>query len=179
MDYQIRLVQAGDEWLLNDFYSQNKAHLTPWEPARAANFYSVEHWCERIAVLLQAHERQIAFSFVILDQNEQQVLGVINYTSVSGYPLYACNLGYALAESAQHKGIMRSALAITNGWMFEQMNLHRIMACYIPRNLASEKVLKSLNFQHEGTAQDYLLINGKWETHHLTSLVNPNWTSNF
>jgi len=27
----------------------------------------------------------------------------------------------------------------------------------------------------EGYARDYLLINGKWEDHILTSLVNPHW----
>jgi ribosomal-protein-alanine N-acetyltransferase len=55
--------------------------------------------------------------------------------------------------------------------------MHRIMASYMPRNARSEAVLERLGFQKEGFAKDYLLINGKWEDHNLTSLVNPDWTA--
>jgi ribosomal-protein-alanine N-acetyltransferase len=29
----------------------------------------------------------------------------------------------------------------------------------------------------EGYARDYLMINGKWEDHIFTSLINPHWRS--
>lgn len=175
MDCHIRLVQPGDEWPISEFYLQNRDYLQPWEPVRNEAFYTIEYWCNRIACALDLHEKKEAFSFVILDESEQNVIGMINYTSVSSYPFHACHLGYALAQSQQGKGIMHTALTLTNQWMFKQVNLHRIMAAYIPRNRASEKVLTKLNFEHEGTARDYLLINGQWETHHLMSLINPDW----
>ena len=51
------------------------------------------------------------------------------------------------------------------------------MAAYIPDNISSEKVLLKQGFVQEGTAKDYLLINGKWQTHHLMSFTNPHWKS--
>ena len=47
------------------------------------------------------------------------------------------------------------------------------MANYIPRNQRSETLLDNLGFAKEGVAIKYLLINGKWEDHVLTSLLNP------
>jgi len=55
------------------------------------------------------------------------------------------------------------------------MNLHRIMANYVPTNERSASVLKKLGFQVEGYARDYLYLNGKWRDHILTSLTNKDW----
>lgn len=53
--------------------------------------------------------------------------------------------------------------------------MHRIMAGYMPSNKRSEAVLMKMGFQREGYAKNYLLINGKWEDHNLTALINPDW----
>ena len=53
--------------------------------------------------------------------------------------------------------------------------MHRIMANYMPHNQRSGNLLKKLGFVVEGYARDYLLINGKWEDHILTSLNNDNY----
>jgi ribosomal-protein-alanine N-acetyltransferase len=70
---------------------------------------------------------------------------------------------------------MFEALTDAIRFVFEGLNLHRIMANYMPRNQRSGNLLKRLDFFVEGYARDYLLINGKWEDHILTSLLNPNW----
>ena len=59
--------------------------------------------------------------------------------------------------------------------MFEDQNLHRIMANSMPVNLRSKKLLARLGFQKEGYAPEYLLINGRWEDHILTALMNQSW----
>ena len=42
----------------------------------------------------------------------------------------------------------------------------------MPKNKKSKAVLKSSGFEDVGFAKDYLLINGKWEDHNLTALIN-------
>ncbi len=58
---------------------------------------------------------------------------------------------------------------------FGQMNVHRIMANYVPSNLKSAAVLNRLGFVVEGYARDYLCLNGTWQDHVMTSLTNQNW----
>ncbi|MBD1576997.1 GNAT family N-acetyltransferase [Vibrio sp. S11_S32] len=174
-NFCLRLLKSNDAKLMCQFYAQNKPHLQPWEPIRDDVYYSESGWAKRIETLNIAHQHKLSFSFIILDKEQLQVYGVINYTNLSGYPFYACNLGYALAENAQGQGLMQTALTLTNQWMFDCINKHRIMAAYIPDNIRSERVLKNLGFIHEGTAKDYLLIDGDWQTHHLMSLTNHHW----
>ena len=67
---------------------------------------------------------------------------------------------------------MHEALTLGIDFMFQEMALHRIMANYMPRNERSARVLQRLGFAIEGQAKDYLMINGRWEDHTLTSLIN-------
>ena len=45
----------------------------------------------------------------------------------------------------------------------------------MPSNERSARLLHRLGFVIEGHAKKYLLINGQWEDHILTSLTNENW----
>ncbi len=58
-------------------------------------------------------------------------------------------------------------------YAFSQLKLNRLMAAYMPRNKRSANLLKKLGFTKEGLAKKYLQINGNWEDHVLTSLLNP------
>jgi ribosomal-protein-alanine N-acetyltransferase len=110
-----------------------------------------------------------------MDADSDEMLGTISFSNISRFPFYACNVGYSLAEQAQGKQIMTRALKMACDYMFNEQNLHRVMASYMPHNKRSEAVLQRLGFVHEGQAKDYLLIDGQWQDHNLTSLVNPNW----
>ena len=67
---------------------------------------------------------------------------------------------------------MYEALQLTNRYVFEETRLHRIMAGYLPHNDRSGNLLQRLGFEREGYARKYLKINGVWEDHILTSLIN-------
>ena len=83
-----------------------------------------------------------------------------------------------MAEAEQGKGYMTEGLKSAIDYVFQELNLHRVMANYMPHNQRSGNVLKRLGFVVEGYARDYLLINGKWQDHILTSLTNPHWQAN-
>lgn len=55
---------------------------------------------------------------------------------------------------------------------FNELGLNRIMANYLPRNNRSARLLDRLGFTEVGLAKRYLLINGVWEDHVLTSKLN-------
>jgi ribosomal-protein-alanine N-acetyltransferase len=103
-------------------------------------------------------------------------IGVVNFTSITGFPTYQCNLGYSIAATDQGKGLMTEALLAATAYAFDELGLHRIEANYMPRNDRSARVLQRLGFVVEGHAKDYILINGTWEDHVKTSLTNNSWT---
>ena len=70
---------------------------------------------------------------------------------------------------------MCEALTAAIKYVFEELNLHRIMANYMPANERSAKLLRRLGFTVEGYARDYLRLAGNWRDHILTALTNDSW----
>jgi ribosomal-protein-alanine N-acetyltransferase len=70
---------------------------------------------------------------------------------------------------------MQEAMEVAITYVFQNLNMHRIMANYMPHNRRSGNLLRKLGFVVEGYARDYLMINGKWEDHILTSLINDSF----
>ncbi len=172
----IRGIEQGDLDVVLHYFQKNRAYLTPWEPLKTENFFSREGWEKRLIPLLELQRHGLSYYFLIFEQGSEDVVGVISYNNILQYPFHSSQVGYSLAQNAQGRGIMRRALKKTNAWIFEHLKLHRIMASYMPRNKRSAGVLKAAGFKTEGKAKDYLLINGRWEDHILTSLINDVWS---
>ncbi len=66
---------------------------------------------------------------------------------------------------------MRESLQVALHWAFSELDLHRVMANYMPRNERSARLLQHLGFEQEGYARRYLQIAGVWEDHVLTSRI--------
>ncbi|WP_087022764.1 ribosomal protein S5-alanine N-acetyltransferase [Thaumasiovibrio subtropicus] len=171
----VALSTTGDASALSLYYIRNREFLAPWEPKRQENFFSMSGWQQRMIQLVELQRNELAFYFVIRRKEAKEIIGVITYSNVLRHPMHSCYVGYSMDQDCQGQGLMSEALAATNQWMFEQQNLHRIMAGYMPRNHGSAKVLAKQGFVIEGEAKDYLLINGKWEDHILTALTNQDW----
>ncbi|HEY9618601.1 MAG TPA: GNAT family N-acetyltransferase [Microcoleaceae cyanobacterium] len=172
----LRLATQKDAAAILTYYVDNSAFLEPFEPERTEEFYTLEFWREQGAKSVIEFNYQQSVKLCMFTQTHpDQVIGKINFTQMQFGVSHTSLLGYSLAESEQGKGYMTEALNTAIGYMFDQFNLHRIMANYMPRNERSAKVLRRLGFVVEGYARDYLLINRKWEDHILTSLINPHW----
>jgi len=177
----IRLATHYDIPGIVHYYVENQAYLVPFEPARPDYFLTEHFWQGQIdRDLMEFNYKQSLRLFVFKRSASGQemnptVIGAINFTQLIEGISYFCYLGYSLAEVEQGNGYMTEALKPTIQYVFDTLKLHRIMANYMPHNRRSGNVLKRLGFVIEGYARDYLLINGKWEDHILTSLINPNW----
>jgi ribosomal-protein-alanine N-acetyltransferase len=85
-------------------------------------------------------------------------------------------LGYGLDREAVGNGLMEEALRAVIELGFDELNLHRLMANYMPTNTRSARLLRKLGFVVEGHARDYLRLAGAWQDHVLTALTNDRWS---
>lgn len=170
---RVRLLEPSEASKMMLFRQENREHLGPWEPRRRAEFFTESYW----RVLLLQHQRDfqqgLSVALTILDDTDSEVLGVCNFTNIVRGTFQSCHLGYALSARYQGQGLMAEALKPACRYIFETLMLHRIMANYLPRNERSGRLLAKLGFEVEGEAKQYLLIDGHWEDHILTSLINP------
>lgn len=166
----IRPLAKEDLSSLNKFEERNRFFWGNVSPLPQHQF--------NIDELLLDQSQGRSVRFILFNKGEEkEIIGTCNYTQIFRGPFQACYLGYKIAEEHQGKGWMREALVRTLKYMFEEQNMHRIMANYMPSNIRSEKLLLSLGFEKEGYAKNYLLVNGRWEDHVLTALINDNWRS--
>ena len=162
--------------LIVAYYNENKKHLERWEPERSADFYSVEFWKERIGQVDINYRLGKSINFVALNKEMTEMIAACNFTNIIGGVFQACNMGYSVAKRFEGKGYMFEAAEAGIKHMFEELDMHRIMAGYMPSNLKSAALLERLGFEKEGYAKSYLKIAGRWEDHVLTSLVNRDHT---
>lgn len=154
---------------------KNREHFAPWSPPEPEGYYTEKYWREYLARARREFEQGISLRLVLFlrDGPDGEVAGDCNFTNFTRGAFQACYLGYKIARRAEGRGLMREALEAAIGYAFETLRLHRIMANYIPTNERSGGLLKRLGFTVEGYARDYLIINGEWRDHIMTSLTNP------
>ena len=156
----LRLVDVGDAWRLLRYREQNREHLAPWEPLRDASYYTLEHCVQTLAESREAARLDRAYPFFALDLSGQEILASFTFANVVRGAFQACHLGYGVAERRQGQGLMQEVLETALPWAFEQLDMHRVMANYMPRNERSGKLLERLGFEREGYAKRYLQIAG-------------------
>jgi len=108
-------------------------------------------------------------------QHPRQIIASINFSNIIRGAFQSCTLGFSIAAQYQGQGYMTETLSFACSSAFSELKLHRIMAAYLPHNQRSGKLLRRLGFQIEGYAPQYLCINGLWQDHFLTSLINDNF----
>ncbi|MBD2776019.1 GNAT family N-acetyltransferase [Iningainema tapete] len=173
----LRLATQEDIPLILKYYTENQTYLTPFYPLWAENFFTQEYWQNQVEIDLYEFTNDLSLKlFIFTKTNPSQIIGSINFRNFVRSAAQFCNLGYSLAEAEQGKGYMTEALTVAIKYVFDELNMHRIMANYMPHNQRSGNLLKRLGFVVEGYARDYLLINGTWQDHILSSKTNHHWS---
>ncbi len=180
---ELRLAAVPDAAAITRYVNENRDFLAPWEPERTSYYYSELFWRAQVIRDRRSAEEERALRLWLFAHPEAvanfpsgEVVGAINIANIVRGAGHFATLGYALAEKSQGAGLMREALEAVIACAWGPMGLHRLQANYLPRNERSGGLLRRLGFAPEGYARDYLLINGKWEDHILTSLTNPGWS---
>ncbi len=171
---KLRHGQPNDIPAIIDYYRENQAHLSPFEPLKQSEFYTQDYWQKELSQRLTETQADRSLKlFLFLKRSSHALIGSLNFSNFSRGAFQNCSVGYSLAASYEGKGYMREALQVGIDYAFSQLQFHRIEANYLPHNRRSGNLLKRLGFTVNGYAPDYLCIAGQWQDHILTSLINP------
>ncbi|HEU4758052.1 MAG TPA: GNAT family protein [Agromyces sp.] len=163
---RIRLVEAGDAERLAALRTRERDFLSPWDPVRPDDFFTVAGQAEVIAAALRLHAGGDAVPLVILD-DRGDVVGQMTLSGIVRGPFLSGNLGYWVASSANGRGFATSAVRALLDLAFGELGLHRVQAATLPHNAASQRVLTNNGFALIGVAPRYLRIAGRWQDHLL------------
>jgi ribosomal-protein-alanine N-acetyltransferase len=160
-----------------DYYTRNRTFLSEWNPIPPAEFYTLPYHQERLRVELSLMKEGRLARFWLFKREDvafATAIGNIALNNIVRGAFQSCHLGYQLDAREINQGFITEALRRAIAFAFEDMQLHRIEANVMPRNLRSRRVLEKLGFVEEGLAQRYLKINGVWEDHIHFVMLNDN-----
>ena len=168
----LKPLNKSDSSLLREYLLRNKSFLEKWEPKREPDFFEIESIERMLDFEKQAVDARQALSFYIFKKYDGRLIGSVKLSNIVYGIFLSCFTGYKLDKDEQGNGYMTEALREVVRIAFEEYGLHRIEANIMPRNKASQKVVKKLGFKKEGKAKKYLKINGIWEDHLHYVLLN-------
>lgn len=156
---------------------RNEEWLLPWEPSRLS--LAADPIRDQGAFIarcnLRDRERQAGVAYGLGLFVNDRLCGEINLNSVQRGALQSATIGYWVDQAEAGHGYVAEAFVVVARFAFEELMLHRLEICIIPRNQRSRRVMEKLQIREEGTAQRFLEINGAWEDHIRFGLTAEEW----
>lgn len=172
MDTRLRLLRLDDAATLAAVITASAEHLRPWEPSRAAAYFTEQGQHDVIVQSLAAERAGTAVPFVI-ESTEGELLGRITLSGITRGALQSCAMGYWIRADRLRQGHASRAVAAAAGHAFDVLRLHRVQAETLPENVGSQRALESAGFTRYGFAPEYIKIDGAWRDHVMFQLLEP------
>jgi ribosomal-protein-alanine N-acetyltransferase len=171
-----RLAREGEARKVADYFDRNRFHHRRAGGTRSEEYYTEVYWADTIPLERADARLGACFRFrVFLRDDETRILGAVSLRRVEHGVNHSCALGYSLDKDHTGRGYMREAVRAAIRFAFEELNLMRIEATYVPDNERSAKVLAALGFEVEGTLRKMMMVEDEFADHVVCSLLNPNW----
>ena len=173
----LRPLAAQDfpEW--SDVRRRNEEWLTPWEPRRPPAQLDPTVNREAFVARCTARDRDaaagLAYGFGVFV--DQRLAGEVNLNNVLRGAMQSGTVGYWIDQARAGQGMIAEAVVVLASFAFEQLDLHRLEICIVPRNTNSRRVMEKLGVREEGVAERFLEINGVWEDHVRYGLTAEEW----
>lgn len=167
----LRAPEMGDHLAWVRLRRQGEVFLRPWEPSWAVDHFSRKAFRNRVYWAHRARDEGRALALFLIRRDDAGVLGAITLDNIRRGPSQSAQVGYWIGEAFARQGYMTEALDAVVGHAFGALDLSRIEAACLPENVASRGLLERSGFGHEGVAESYLQIDGRWRTHVLYAIL--------
>jgi RimJ/RimL family protein N-acetyltransferase len=84
-------------------------------------------------------------------------------------------IGYSIARRHWRMGYAKEAVWRLLGYLFGELDLHRVVAITVTENLASFQLLERLGFRREGHFIENLMFKGKWGNEYYYGMLRWEW----
>jgi ribosomal-protein-alanine N-acetyltransferase len=173
----LRPLAAHDFEAWSEVRTRNTEWLAKWEPLPPPNSPDPARSREAFAGRCSARDRErqsgggYAFGIFV----DGALAGEINLNNVLRGALQGATIGYWIDEARAGRGYMAESVVVLAQFAFDELRLHRLEICIIPRNRNSRRVMEKLGIREEGVAERFLEINGTWEDHVRYGFTVEEW----
>jgi ribosomal-protein-alanine N-acetyltransferase len=169
------VVQDFPSW--SEVRRRNNDWLVKWEPIRPITQPDPANDRDIFGARcnIRDRERQTGISYAFGLFVDNAFCGEVNLNNVVRGAMQTGTIGYWIDQAKAGKAYTAEAVIVLAKFAFEELHLHRLEVCIIPRNTNSLRVMEKVGFRNEGIAQRFLEINGVWEDHHRFAITVEEW----
>jgi ribosomal-protein-alanine N-acetyltransferase len=160
---------------------RNDDWLTPWEPRRPVPEFDPTTNRNAFNSRCAARERDAAnglsygFGLFVSVDGDDRFCGEVNINHVLRGAMQTATIGYWIDRTYAGQSLVAEGVVVVAEFAFEQLLLHRLEICIVPRNHNSRRVMEKLSIREEGVAVRALEINGTWEDHVRYGFTLEEW----
>jgi [ribosomal protein S5]-alanine N-acetyltransferase len=169
-------VDDWDAW--RDVRVRCREWLETWEPRPDPGSSDPVADREAFRARCGAWERQRHFDAAYgfgLFLADGRFAGEVSLGSVQRGPFQMGYIGYWIDEALAGHGYVPEGVVLLMRYAFDALDLHRLEAAIVPRNIASRRVAEKLGMRDEGTAVRFLQIQGVYEDHVRYAITIEEW----
>ena len=173
----LRPLVPSDHAAWSEVRRRNHEWLTVWEPSRP--LLSVDPVTDRDAFANRCaardRERQMGTACGLGLFIDGAFAGEVNLNNITRGAMQSATIGYWIDQARAGHGYVAEGVVVLARHAFEELSLHRLEICIIPRNHNSRRVMEKLEFRAEGVAKGLVEINGVWEDHIRYGVTVEEW----
>ena len=174
----LRPITSQDFEAWSEVRKRNGDWLLVWEPRMSIVSHDPAESRDAFVSRCSTRDRERAagtnFSFGLFVNG--MCVGEVNLNNVLRGAVQCATIGYWIDRARAGNGYVAEAVVALARFAFDELRLHRLEICIIPRNSNSRRVMQKLNFREEGTAERFLEINGVWEDHVRYGFTVEEWS---
>jgi ribosomal-protein-alanine N-acetyltransferase len=156
---------------------RNHEWLTVWEPSRPPLLpdpaREPEAFTSRCAA--RDRERQMGTACGLGLFVGNALAGEVNLNNITRGAMQSATIGYWIDQAHAGQSYVAEGVVVLARYAFEELNLHRLEICIIPRNTNSRRVMEKLQMREEGIAKGLVEIDGVWEDHVRYGFTVEEW----
>jgi ribosomal-protein-alanine N-acetyltransferase len=169
-------VDDWDAW--RDVRVRCRDWLEQWEPRPEPGSSDPVADREAFRARCGAWERQRHFDAAYgfgLFLADGRFAGEVSLGSVQRGPFQMGYVGYWIDEALAGHNYVPEGVVLLMRYAFDGLDLHRLEAAIVPRNIASRRVAEKIGMRDEGTAVRFLQIQGVYEDHVRYAITIEEW----
>lgn len=160
---KLRAPKRADSAALDEAIQETLDELVLWLPwARPG--HSLGDTRRYLRGARSARNRRQAFEFVIEDQGDGRLLGMVSLHRID-WMRRSGGIGYWVRRSEWGRGIAPEAARAMLDVAFIECGLHRVEVLVAPENKPSQRVVDKVGFVREGVARGAEFVNGSHLDH--------------
>ncbi len=121
--------------------------------------------------------KKTAFLWGIFSENNAELIGIVRLYHIDYYHKFAAT-GGLIKSNHRRQGIITAAYKFVLKFVFNELLLHRLEAQVFTKNIASCRLLEKLGFRQEAMLRENFLINNKFESSFMYSILEEEYIRN-